>query len=238
MSARRAPRFALAALVLAGLVGGCAVDPRTRVRWLEDEQRKLTTQVQAAEQSVQAASAYAAEMAAPGQGGSHFSLYFTPAMLEQLSTQALPYQMSAKEFNSQLTGTFIVERLSDFRFMSRNRLRCRAHLRGVDVRYTGKVPDFAKKQVQDFQNAVASGAWAELDVQLTLEGNQLRAKAEAREARFRGMRNGSAEGRLRDEMNSKALRTPFVFDMSIAGSSAAPSRLMVTGNHVVFTYTP
>jgi hypothetical protein len=238
MSARRTPRLAITALLLAGVLGGCAIDPRTRVRWLEDDHRKLSMEVQAAEQAVQAASAYSAEMASPEQAGSSFSLYFSPAMLEQLSTQALPYQMSAKEFHSQLTGTIILERMSDFRFLSRNRLRCRAHLRGVDVRYTGKVPDFAKKQVQDFQKAVASGAWAELDVQLTLDGNRLLAKAEAREARFRGMRNGSAERQLRDEMNNRALRTPFVFDMSIAGSSAAARRLMVTGNHVVVTYTP
>ena len=44
--------------------------------------------VQAADQSVQASSAYAAELASPGQAGPTFSLYFTPAMLAADSAAA------------------------------------------------------------------------------------------------------------------------------------------------------
>jgi hypothetical protein len=39
-------------------------------------------------------------------------------------------------------------------------------------------------------------------------------------------------------MNKRALRTPVAFDMSIAGSSVVPRRVMVTGNHVIITYAP
>ncbi|MBN1207127.1 MAG: hypothetical protein JXB05_19735 [Myxococcaceae bacterium] len=236
MSARSTPRRVLAALLGATLLGGCAVDPRVRVRRLEDEQRSLTLAVQAADQSIQSASTYATEVRSPGQGGPTFSLYFTPAMLEQLSSQMLPYRAPARDFHSKLAGEIIVERLSGLRFISRNRLMGTLHLRGVNVRYTGSVPGFAKKQVQDFQKAIAHGAVADLEVQLTLDGNVVRAKARALAARLVSKRDGTAEGMLRDEMNKRALRSPLSFDMSIAGSSAAPRRLMVTGNHVVITY--
>jgi hypothetical protein len=236
MSARSTSRLALAALLGAALLGGCAVDPRIRARQLEDEQRSLTAAVQAADQAVQAATSYAAEVSAPGQAGPTFSLYFTPAMLEQLSSQMLPYRAPARDFHGKLTGEIIVERLSGLRFLSRNRLMGTLHLRGVNVRYTGAVPGFAKKQVQEFQAAIAKGAVADLEVQLTLEGNVVRARAKALSARLVSKRDGNAEGMLRDEMNKRALRGALSFDMSIAGSSAAPRRLIVTGNHVVVTY--
>jgi hypothetical protein len=219
------------------LLAGCfSVDPRVRVKRLEDEQRALNTALQAAEQSVKDASAYSAEMASPGQGGPAFSLYYTPAMLEQLSTQMLPYRMPGREVHSKIDGEIIVERLTGFRFLSRNRLVCQAFLRGVNVRYTGKVPGFAKAQVKDFQNAIVNGVLADLEVQLTLEGNILHAKAEAVSARLVSKRDGTAEGMLKDEMNKRTLRTPLNFDLAIPGSSAVPRRLMVTGNHVVVTY--
>lgn len=239
MSARSGWKTALAALGAGALLAGCfSVDPRVRVKRLEDEQRDLNTKLQAAEQSVKDASQYAAEMASPGQSGPAFSLYYTPAMLEQLSTQLLPYRMQGREVHSKLDGEIIVERLTGFRFLSRNRLSCQAFLRGVNVRYTGQVPSFAKKQVKDFQSALGNGVLADLEVQLTLEGNILHAKAEALSARLVSKRDASAEGMLRDEMNKRTLRTPLNFDLAIPGSSAVPRRLMVTGNHVVVTYVP
>jgi hypothetical protein len=236
MSAHSRGRLVLAALGVSVLLAGCAADPRVRVKQLEDEQRSLTMAVQAADQSVQDSSSYAAELGSPGQGGPTFSLYFTPAMLEQLSTQMLPYRMPGREFNSKLEGEIVVEKLSGFRFISRNRLLCQAFMRGVNVRYTGSVPSFAKKQVKDFQNAIANGVLADLEVQLTMEGNIVHAKAQATSARLVSKRDPSAESTLQDEMNKRALRAPLNFDLTIAGSSAVPRRLMVTGNHVVVTY--
>jgi hypothetical protein len=237
MRALVVPRLVLVALTAAALASGCAVDPRTRVKYLEDEQRRLNTAVQAADQSIQASAAYATELSSPGQAGAGFSMYYTPAMLEQLATQMVPYRMSGREFNSKLQGEIVIERLSDFRFISRNRVLCRATLRGENIRYTGKVPSFAKGQVVAFQNAIANGAVADLEVQLSLEGPMLRAKAEAVSVQL-AKRDASSESRLQDEMNKRALRTPVIFDMSIAGSSATPRRVMVTGNHVVITYAP
>ncbi|MFL5345947.1 MAG: hypothetical protein ACJ8AT_14245 [Hyalangium sp.] len=236
MSIRSSSRLALAALGVSALLGGCSADPRLRVQRLEEEQRNLNMAIQAADQTVQASSAYQAELASPGQSGPAFSMYFTPAMLEQLASQTLPYRMPGREFNSKLEGEIVLEKLSGFRFISRNRVLCQAFLRGVNVRYTGSVPSFAKKQVQDFQNAIANGVLADLEVQLTLEGNILHAKAQATSARLVSKRDPSAEDTLKDEMNKRALRSPLNFDMTIAGSGSAPRRLMVTGNHVVVTY--
>ncbi|HYI01575.1 hypothetical protein [Hyalangium sp.] len=239
MSPRSPWRIALATLAVSALLGGCfSVDPRVRVKRLEDEQQSLRMAVQAAEQSVQASSAYSAELGSPGQAGPAFSLYYTPAMLEQLSTQMLPYRMPGREVHSKLDGEIVIERLSGFRFLSRNRLACQAFLRGVNVRYTGQVPGFAKQQVKNFQNAIVNGVVADLEIQLTLEGNILRAKAEALSAQLVSKRDRNAEGMLQEEMNKRALRTPLNFDLAIAGSSAVPRRLIVTGNHVVVTYAP
>lgn len=231
-------RLVLALLGAAALGSGCAVDPRTRVRILEDEQRRLNMSVQATEQALQAPSAYAAELASPGQASASFSMYYTPTVLEQLASQMVPYQMAEKEFHSQLTGTIIIERFSNFRFISRNRVLCRAQLRGENVRYTGKVPGFAKGQVQAFQKAIADGAVADLEVQLSLVEHFVRAKAEAVSVQLVGKRDSSAESRLQEEMNRRALKAPVVFDMSIPGSGVTPRRLMVTGHHVVITYAP
>jgi outer membrane murein-binding lipoprotein Lpp len=238
MRSRATPRLVLAVLVGAALVSGCAVDPRTRVKYLEDEQRRLNTAVQAADQSVQASQAYATELSSPGQASAPFSMYYTPAMLEQLASQMVPYRMSGREFHSKLSGEIVIERLTNFRFISRNRVLCRAHLRGENVRYTGKVPSIAKGQVQAFQKAIADGAVADLEVQLSLEGPMVRAKAEAVSVQLVAKRDPSNESRLQEEMNKRALRTPVVFDMSIAGSGVVPRRVMVTGNHVVITYAP
>ncbi|HEX8705022.1 MAG TPA: hypothetical protein VF815_39685 [Myxococcaceae bacterium] len=238
MRALVSPRRVLALLMGAALVSGCAIDPRTRVKMLEDEQRRLNAAMQAADQASQAPAAYAAELASPGQSGAAFSMYYTPSVLEQMASQMVPYRMAGKEFNSQLTGQIIVERMTNFRFISRNRVLCRVHLRGENVRYTGKVPGFAKGQVQAFQKAIEGGAIADLEVQLSLVENFVRAKAEAVSVSLVSKRDSSAESRLQDEMNKRALRTPVVFDMAIPGSGVTPRRLMVTGNHVVITYAP
>ncbi|MFP2931605.1 hypothetical protein ACLESO_41755 [Pyxidicoccus sp. 3LG] len=225
-------------LVAATLLTGCAVDPRVRLKSLEDENRKLTQQVQAADQSVKAATAYVDEVRTPAKAGGAFSLYFTPESLERMAAQAVPYRMPGRDFNSKLKGEIIVERLTDFRFLSRNRVRCKAHMRGEKVKYTGSVPSFAQGQVREFEQAVTKGAIADLEIQLTLDGSRVLGRAQATEVRLKAKRDASAEGRLQSEMNNRALRQALVFDMTLQGHGAVPSRLMVTGNHVVVTYRP
>ncbi|WP_164009761.1 hypothetical protein [Pyxidicoccus trucidator] len=238
MSARRGRGATWALLAVAALLGGCAVDPRVRMKSLEDENRQLTREVQAADQAVQASASYLAELQSPAKAGGAFSLYFTPEALERMAAQMVPYRMPGRDFNSKLKGEIIVERVTDFQFLSRNRLRCKAHLRGEKVKYTGSVPSFAKGQVKDFEQAVTKGAIADLEVQLTLDGARVLARAEATEIRLRAKRDSSAESRLQSEMNKSALRLPLVFDMTLQANGAVPRRLLVTGNHVVVTYAP
>ncbi|MFP2913287.1 hypothetical protein ACLESD_51465 [Pyxidicoccus sp. 3LFB2] len=237
MSARRG-RGAAWMLAAAALLGGCAADPRVRMKSLDDEHRQLTREFQAADQAVQASASYLAELQAPAKAGGTFSLYFTPQALERMAAQMVPYRMPGRDFNSKLKGEIIVERVSDFQFLSRNRLRCKAHLRGEKVKYTGSVPSFAKGQVKEFEQAVTKGAIADLEVQLTLDGARVLARAEATDIRLKAKRDSSAESRLQSEMNKKALRQAVVFDMTLQSNGAVPRRLMVTGNHVVVTYAP
>ncbi|NMO20882.1 hypothetical protein HPC49_36700 [Pyxidicoccus fallax] len=238
MSARKLGARLGAVLTAALLLGGCAADPRVRAKSLEDENKQLARSVQAADQAVQGTASYLAEMQSPAKAGGAFSLYFTPETLERMATQAVPYRMQGREFNSKLKGEIIVERVTDFQFLSRNRLRCKAHLRGEKIKYTGSVPSFAKGQVKDFEQAVTKGAIADLEVRLELDGPHVIARAQATDIRLKAKRDSSAESRLQDEMNKKALRLPLVFDMTIQGQGAVPRRLLVTGNHVVVTYAP
>ena len=224
--------------VAAAFLTGCAGDPRARMKSLEDENRQLTRQGQLASQAAQASASYVEEMKSPAKAGGAFSLYFTPESLERMAAQSVPHRIPGKDFNSKLRGEVIVERLSDFRFLSRNRLTCKAHMRGEGIKYTGNVPSFAKGQVKDFEQAVTKGAIADLEVRLELDGPNVLARAQATAIRLKAKRDSSAESQLQDEMNKKALRLPLVFNMTIDGSGAVPRRLMVTGNHVIVTYNP
>jgi hypothetical protein len=205
---------------------------------LKDENGQLTREVQAADNAVQASAAYLEELQSPAKANGAFSLYFTPEALDRMATQMVPYRMPGRDFNSKLQGEIVVERVTDFQFLSRNRLRCKAHMRGEKIKYTGSVPSFAKGQVKDFEQAVTKGAIADLEVQLTLDGARVLARAQATDIRLKAKRDSSAESRLQSDMNNKALRLPLVFDMTLQASGAAPRRLMVTGNHVVVTYAP
>lgn len=228
-------RFAFAFLVAGALLGsGCATDHAARLRSAEARNRELSAAILAADQAVQSVAAYTAELSAPQKARGSFSMYYSPAALEQLATQALPYQMAGKDFHAQLTGTIAVERVSNFRFISRNRLSCRLHLRAQNVNYTGSVPAFAKGQVQEFVRAVNSGGYADVEVQLTLRGQQVYAQARATQVKLN--QKTSEEGRLVSAMNERAFNRPIIFDLGIPGSSQTPRRLLVTGNHVVVTY--
>jgi hypothetical protein len=231
-------RIPCALLAAATLLAGCAADPRVRMKSLQDENRQLTRQVEIADQAVQASASYLAELQSPAKANGAFSLYFSADSLEKMATQMVPYRMPGRDFNSKLQGEIVVERVTDFQFLSNNRLRCRAHMRGEKIKYTGSVPSFAKGQVKDFEQAVTKGAIADLEVQLTLDGARVLAKAQATDIRLKAKRDSSAESRLQSEMNNKALRQAVVFDMTIQGSGAVPRRLLVTGNHVVVTYAP
>lgn len=238
MSARMSRSVMGALVAAASLLAGCAADPRVRMKSLQDENRQLTEQVQAADQAVQASSSYLAELQSPAKANGAFSLYFSADALERMATQMVPYRMPGRDFNSKLQGEIVVERVTDFQFLSGNRLRCRAHMRGEKIKYTGSVPSFAKGQVKEFEQAVTKGAIADLEVRLTLDGARVLARAQATDIRLKAKRDSSAESRLQDEMNKKALRLPLAFDMTLQGNGAVPRRLLVTGNNVVVTYAP
>jgi hypothetical protein len=115
-----------------------------------------------------------------------------------------------------------------------NLLTASLHLRGEGVRYTGSVPGLFKKEVERFQQGVARGVVAEVEVRLWLEGSKLFAQAEARRARLLAHGNANHESMLREQMNERALRSPLVLDVAREGQ--APAWLVLTGNHLVLGY--
>jgi hypothetical protein len=229
------PRSVLGLVVAGALLStGCSTDPRFRLSRAEQRNRELSAAILAVDQAVQPVAAYASELSAPQNARGSFSMYYSPTSLEAMLSQAVPYQMNGKDFHSKLVGTITVERFSDFRFTSRNRMTCKLHLRADNVRYTGSVPAIAKSRVESFVKAVNSGGIADIEVQLTLRGSQVHAQARATNVKLR--QKTSDEGELISAMNERAFNRPLIFDMSIPGSSQVPRRLLVTGNHVVVTY--
>jgi hypothetical protein len=225
-------------LGLLGLVMGCASDPAFRLRSAQQENERLKRELQQVDQGLQAPSSYAAELRAPDKAGKSFSLYWSPASLEQMVRQLLPMRMAARNFHKDLDGEVIVENLSNVRFGPNNRLTCQVLMRGENIRYTGKVPKGYEGEIRKFQQGVAAGVVADMEADLSLEAPALVARARAVQTRLKANSNGTAEGMLRDQMNERTLRSPFAFDMTLQGSPATPRRMVLTGNHIVVTYSP
>jgi hypothetical protein len=232
----RAPHLGLLLVALAGT--GCATNPATRMRLAEKENQRITQELQATDLALQSVTAYSEELRSPGKAGRSFSMYFTPATLEQMASQLLPMRMAARNFHQQLEGEVIVERISDVRFGPSNTFTCTALLRGENIRYTGSVPKSYQDDVRRFQAGVAAGVVADMMVELSLVDTSLVARARAMRTKLKVNSNSSAEGMLRQQMNDRVLRTPFGFDLTIQGGNAVPRRMVLTANHLVVTYAP
>lgn len=234
----RALRLGLLAL-WAVTGAGCATDPASRLRWAEKENRRLTEELAETERALQSVTGYTEELRSPGKTGRSFTMYYTPASLEQLASQLMPMRMAARNFHKQLQGEVIIERISDVRFGPNNTLTCRAEMRGENIRYTGDVPKAYRDEVRKFQSGVASGVVADFVVELSMNAeNVLLARAQATRTRLKANSNGQAEGMLRDAMNDRVLRLPFVFDLTLQGGNAVPRRMVLTANHLSVMYAP
>jgi hypothetical protein len=234
----RPPLAFLVVAAVATLGTGCAVDPATRLRMAEKEQQRLSRELEETNQSLQAITSYAEQLRDPGKAGRSFLLYWSPASLEQLASQVLPLRMPARNFHRQLEGEVVVERLSGVRFGPMNRLTCQVQMRGENIRYTGKVPKAYAGEVRRFQQGVAAGVVADMEVDLSLSEGRLVARARALQTKLRANSSSTGEGMLRDQMNDRALRTPFTFDLTLEGRNVAPQRMVLTANHLVVMYPP
>jgi hypothetical protein len=234
----RALRLGLLAL-WAAAGAGCAMDPATRMRVARNEHQRLTRELEETDRALQSVTAYSNELRSPGKAGRSFSMYYTPAALEQLASQLLPMRMAARNFHKQLQGEVLIERISDVRFGPLNTLTCRAVMRGDNIRYTGSVPKAYQSEVRKFQSGVAAGVVADLEVELSLSSdNALVARARATRTRLAAHSSSQAEGMLKEQLNERVLRLPFTFDLTLQGSSAVPRRMVLTANHLVVTYAP
>jgi hypothetical protein len=234
----RALRLGLLALcALAG--AGCATDPATRMRTAEKENQRLTRELEDMNRALQSVTDYTESLRSPGKAGRSFTMYYSPAALEQMAAQMLPMRMAARNFHNQLQGEVIIERMTDVRFGPLNTLTCRALMRGENIRYTGSVPKAYQSEVRKFQAGVAAGVVADLVVELSLgSDNTLLARAHASRTKLNAHSSSQSEGMLRQQMNERVLRTPFAFDLNIPGGNAVPRRMVLTANHLAVTYAP
>lgn len=223
---------------LALLLSGCCCKGslEDRVNAAQRENSRLKFEVDATEKANSGMRDYTAEIAA-GTGPA-YALYYAPSDLTAFARKAVPYRIPAKSFNSQLKGTIVVDRVYDFEYHEGNRMTCKMDMRGQNIEFTGSVPDFAKKQVKDFIEGVEAGVVADLDVSLSFSGSRVRALAQCTNTKMKKNSSSSNEGRLKDEMNKRALRDPVDFEVRIAGYNARLERVVVTGNHLVIGYRP
>lgn len=228
----------LGAVAVALLASGCCCRPsvQDRVSAAQRENARLKFEVDATEKANAAAREYTMELGR--QTGPAYALYFTENDLSTFARKATPYRIPAKSFNNQLEGTIIVEQVYQFRFQPGNRLTAKMDLRGQNIRFTGKVPDIAKAQVKDFIEGVEAGVIADLDITLAVSGQRLKALAECTNTKLKKNSNASNEGRLKDEMNKRALKNPMDFDMRAHGYTLRLERVVVTGNHLMVGYKP
>jgi hypothetical protein len=229
---------ALLGLALAALVSGCCCKGslEDRVSAAQRENSRLKFEVDATEKANVGMRDYAKELASGS--GPAYALYYAPADLTDFARKAVPYRIPAQSFNNQLKGTIVVDRVYDFVFQPGNRMTCKMDLHGQNIEFTGSVPDFAKKQVRDFIEGVEAGVVADLDVSLSLSGARVRALAQCTNAKLKRNSNSSNEGRLKDEMNRRALKDPVDFNVLISGYNTKLERVLVTGNHLVLGYRP
>ncbi len=237
----RGGRTALGLAALATFAAGCCCQPplEERVRRLERENERLRFEIDATEQALSAARDYEAELE---KGGGRleplYSLYLADSDLASMARQSLPYRVPAREFDRNLDGEIVVERLDGFGLHAGNRLTCRLHFRGRNVEYKGSVPSAFKEHVRRFTEGIEAGAVVDLVVFLSREKGKVRVLSEARGAKLLKNSDPRYEGELVKAMNRRALREPLVLDLHIARRSAKLTRLLVTGNHVVVGYEP
>lgn len=217
---------------------GCGTSAATRLRSAEQDNRLLTEEQQQLDRALQSVSRYTEGLRSSGKAGRSFSMYYTPAALEQMAAQLLPMRMPARTFDQQLLGEVVIERISDVRFGPLNTLTCRAEMRGDNIRYNGSVPKAYQAEVRKFQSGVAAGVVADLVVELSMGGdNALMARAHASRTKLKANSSSQSEGMLRNALNERVLRLPFTFDLTVPGGGA-PRGMVLTANHLVVTYAP
>lgn len=217
----------------------CKQKPEDRARDLERENANLRFQVDASKQAAKAARDYAEELGAGGTGAPVFSMVYAPRDLQRMASDVFPYQIPAKDFDKRMTGNIVVERIENVQFHPGNRLTCTLHMKGRNVRFTGKVPAAYKEHVRRFQEGIEAGVIVELDVSVVMRGaSAVEAKSRATKTTLKKNSSDMYERELQDQINNRALKNPLRFDVGIEGTPAKLKRVLLTGNHLVLGYTP
>lgn len=221
-----------AALVLAALSLACGSAAQSQLRGLQNDNQKLKSDLEPLAGAVNGARAFAADTAS----GNPNALYmqYSAADLENMARQLVPYRIPARDIDSGLTGEIVVEQVEQFSFSPGNLVRCRIHLRGNNVKYTGFVPSGYQAQVKQYQTALANGWISNIAIQLALSGNTVSARANATTVQFKGPADRSMESRVRQAMNDRALKGAVLVDVALPGWT--PQHVFLTSTHALVGY--
>lgn len=232
MSAPGTTAVLLAALLALG-ASACG-GRRPAAREQQRAQAQADEALAATEEAAAGARAWAESLRTPG--ATPLVVAYSPSQLEQLVAQLVPHRMPASTFHRDLAGDVELEGIANVQLLPGNRLQLLLRFRGPDVRYRGQVPSFYRQEVARFQQGLAAGVDAALDVHLRLVGGEVHARARAMRADLRAHGSATFEGMLRDAMNERAFRLPLRVDVSVEGAGLAPRWLAVTPGHVAVGY--
>lgn len=235
----RALVFTTALLWISGCC--CKPDVATQIKTFRRDNARLEAEIAAADQVKEAQEQYERMLSGEASSQEIFAMFYAENELRRFATEILPMKIPAQDFDKKLRGEIIIERVALVEFLPGNRVRTTAHIRGVNLDYTGKIPDAAKEHVKRFKAGVKEGAVVTLDSVLVLEPGVKRISAHTRcvDAKLKKNSTSLYENQLRDGMNGRALRKPMRVDVSISGrTSAMPTHLLVTGNHLIVFYRP
>lgn len=230
MSAKSSPVALFAALLLA-----CGGGTKERIATLQDQNRLLRGDVEAAGQAAAAADQYAQALT---HGGDTVELLLNAGDIDALSQKVLPYRIPARNFNSMVSGEVIVERITNVRFHPGNKLTCQVMMRGDRLRVTRSIPKAYQAEVKRFLDGVTAGVVTDLEVTLSQSGNSVLARAVAKRSTLKRNRDASNEAQLTRGMNQSALRKALTFDATPEGTAHRVRGVATTPSHVVVVYGP
>ena len=224
-------------------VSGCCCKPDvgTQIKTFRRANALLEAEIAAADQVKSAKEQYEKMLSGGSSSQEIFAMFYSENELRRFATDILPMKIPAQDFDKKMRGDIIIERVALVEFLPGNRIRTTAHIRGQNLDYTGNIPDAAKEHVKRFKAGIREGAVVTLESVLVLESGIKRINAHTRCTNAKLKKNSTSlyENQLRDGMNGRALRKPMKVDVSISGrTSAKPTHLLVTGNHLIVFYRP
>lgn len=158
-------------------------------------------------------------------------LYFNRTTIEKSMNLFMPYKVNAHELHKQLKGQFVISKITNVKFLSRNRIGMRMHFYGKKVNFNIKGYAKIKREVK---LGLEAGGYADVIVYLSWDKKQggVRAYARALKVALRKYNKSSYTHQILRQLNAKFLRYskllpfPYIFKHKNA-------YVFTTNNHVI-----